>query len=75
MCLHWCGLLGGFSDSQSRAQQNVVKIKSPYDLQLADKYLRHAHYDILQGTLGCLNVDISLKTKSNLINCQTSKVL
>ena len=53
-------------DDKNKGKKNVAEIKSPYNLQPTDKYLRHTELDILPGTHGCLNV-VSLEIKSNLI--------
>ena len=40
---------------RTKAKENVDKIKSPYNLQPIDKYLRQAEYDIPPGTPNYLN--------------------
>ena len=67
----WAGLY----DEENKAKINIAKIKSPYNLQPTDKYLRHAERDVSHRTHGCHSADISVKSKSNFNNNQSPKVL
>lgn len=56
----------GIND-ENKGKRNAAKSKLPYNFQPTDKYLRPAEHGIPPGTPGCLNVNVLLETKSNLL--------